>query len=410
MSARIMLADRKWVVAIVFISTLVSRSLLADDAVQSPSAEEKNAVAVLAEKGSVIFIDGEYHVTQILAGRELTNEDLQHLRPFKRLKSLSLSNVKITDEAVETLKSLSQLQSLNLPAGAISEEAHQALKKALPNCRIVLPDRRGFGTFGNANAKTSTAPSTRLGAPPTGWGAFEFPPINPAPSISAEVRSPAVQDRLKLSPEQKKEIERVTGRDFQRQQTEDAIKKVLTAEQKTLLKQVLLQREGPTALDSPEIAQELKLTGEQRAAIQKVMDERRKQLMSVGDQLRDRTLDFQKSTKETNQIKRESNERLLAVLTEQQRQAWKSMIGPPLPSSRFGGFPATQPPEETARSVFRNLDRNSDGQLTAEEWHRSRSTRTKFENARIALAFPVNVETFVESYLQLEPSSEDRKP
>lgn len=393
--------------ALVLFGLTVTVPLMGDEA-KSPTAEEKKSVALFSEKGSVIFIDGEYQVTQILGGREVTNEDLQHLRAFKKLKSLSLSNAKINDAGLETLKTLSQLQSLNLPAGAISDQSHQALKKALPNCRIMLPDRRGFGTFGNATARTTA--SSAFATSPSGWGAFEFPPMLPAPSISFEIRSAAVQERLKLSSEQKKEIGRVTGRDFQRQQMEDAIKKVLTTEQKALLKQVLLQREGPTALVLPEVAQELKLTGEQRASIQKVMDDRRAQLMSVGDKLRDRTLDFQMSTKETTRINTESNERLLAVLTEPQLQAWKAMIGPPLPSPKFGGFPAGQPPEETARSIFRNLDRNSDGQLTAEEWHRSRSTRTKFENAKITLELPANVGTFIKHYLQLEPPSETREP
>lgn len=410
MSARVCVADVSRRLAIVFLAMLISQSLLVADDTKSPSVVEKQAVALLAEKGAVIFIDGDYQVTQILGGRELTNEDLQHLRVFKKLKSLSLSNAKINDVALETLKSLTQLQSLNLPTGAISDEALQALTKALPNCRIVLPDRRGGGTFGSATAKSNSAPSTGIAAPSPGWGAFEFPPMVPAPSISTEVRSPSVQDHLKLSPEQKREIERVTGRDFQRRQTEDAIKKVLTAEQKTLLKQVLLQREGPTALVLPDVAQELKLTSEQRAAVQKIMDERRKQLMSVGEQLRNRTLDFPKSTQETSRINTESNERLLAVLTESQREGWKTMIGPPLPTPKFGGFPTALSPEETARSVFRNLDRNSDGQLTAEEWHRSRSTRTKFENAKITLECPVNVETFVKRYLLLESPSETRKP
>lgn len=407
MSASVRVADRSRFKVIVFLVAWVGPSLLVADETKSPTAEEKKAVALFAERGSVIFIDGDYQVTQILGGRDVTNEDLQHLRAFKKLKSLSLSSAKINDAALETLKSLSQLQSLNLPAGAISDEAHQTLKKSLPNCRIVLPDRRGFGTFGNTTSKTTTA--STFTAPPPGWGAFEYPPMIPAPSISAEVRSSVVQERLKLSTEQKKEIERVTGRDFQRQQMEDAIKKVLTAEQKTLLKQVLLQREGPTALVLPEVAQELKLTGEQRTSIQKVMDDRRAQLMAVGDKLRERTLDFQKSTKETARINTESNERLLAVLTEPQRQAWNAMIGPPLPAPKFG-FPSSQPPEETARSIFRTLDRNSDGQLTAEEWHRSRGTRTKFENAKITLELPANIETFVKRYLQLEPPSETRKP
>lgn len=405
MFAKVHLLMWKPMPAIVFFVAFAASSVLVGDEPKSPGADEKKAVALFVEKGSVIFIDGEYQVTQILGGRDLTNEDLQHLPAFKKLKSLSLNNSKISDAAMEPLKALSQLQSLNLPAGALSEQAQESLKKALPNCRIISPDRRGFGSFTSGTSRTTTSPSTG-GAAPAGWGAFEYPPMTPAPSISFEIRSSVVQDRLKLSAEQKQEIEKVTGRDFQRQQTEDAIKKVLTAEQKTLLQQVLLQREGPTALVLPEVAQDLKLTSEQREAIQKVMDERRKQLISIGDQLRDRTLDFPKSMQETNQINTKANERLLAVLTEQQLQAWNTKIGPPLPTtSRFGGFQNSQTPEETARSIFRNLDRNSDGQLTAEEWHRSRSTRTKFENAKITLECPANVEAFVKRYLQLEPPS-----
>lgn len=384
-------------------------SVIAGDEAKSPSTDEKKAVALFAEKGSVMFIDGEYQVTQILGGRDLTNDDLQHLRVFKKLKLLSLSNSKINDEAVETLKSLSQLQSLNLPAGAISDQSHESLKKALPNCRVLSPDRRGFGTPDSSSAKSTTNSSTVSSAWPAPWGSFEYPPVSPAPSISVEMQSSAVQERLKLSPEQKKEVARVTGRDFQRRQTEDAIKKMLTAEQQTLLQQVLLQREGPTALVLPEVAQDLKLTGEQRATIQKLMDDRRKQLMSIGDQLRNRTLDFPKTAQETKRIESEASKQLLAVLTEQQLKAWNAKIGPPLPSTTTG-FRSAPTPEEYARSIFRNLDRNSDGKLTTEEWHRSRSTRTKFENAKITLDCPADVETFVKRYLSLETSSGSPKP
>lgn len=384
-------------------------SAFAGDEPQSPSAEEKSAVAMLSKKGSVIFIDGDYQVTQILGGRELTSDDLPRIKLFKKLKLLSLSQSKINDDAVETLKSLSQLQSLNLPAGALSDRAQETLKKALPNCRIVLPDRRSFGITGSSPTKTDGTASTQPSSPPLFWGTFEYPPITPAPSISFEIRSSAVQERLKLSPEQKKEVDRVTGYDFQRRQTEDAIKKMLTAEQKTLLQQVLLQREGPTALVLPEVAQDLKLTGGQRESVQKVMEDRRQQLMSIGDQLRGRTLDFQNAAQETNRINSEANKQLLAVFSEPQLKSWSAMIGPPLPSPA-AGFRSAQTPDELARSIFRNLDRNSDGKLTTEEWHRSRGTRAKFENAKVNLVCPADVETFVIHYLSIESSSESLKP
>lgn len=397
----------------VVVASFVSTSLIAADVAKSPSVDEKKAVALLAEKGSVIFIDGDYQVTQILGGRELTGDDLRHLRVFPKLKSVSLGNTTISEAALDSLKSLKQLQSMNLPAGAVSEQSLQSLKTALPNCRIVVPERRGFGSSGRGSTITGTDSSTSISGGPPGWGAFEFPPLTPAPSISVEIRSSVVQDRLKLNADQKREIEKITGRDFQRQQTEAAIKKVLTTEQQNLMQQVLLQREGPTALSFSEVAKELKLTDEQRAAVQRVMDERRDQLLVVGNQLRERKLDFGKSTQETARIKSEANDKLLAILTKTQQQAWAAKIGPPLPSNPSatfgGGFSPTQNSAEVARSVFRNLDRNGDGKLTDAEWQRSRTTRTKFENAKLKLELPVEVETFVKRYLELESSAEHRR-
>lgn len=402
MSAKFAEPKRRLVATLVVLIAVGGGSLLAAEEAKSPSAEERKAVSVLAEKGAVIFIDGDFQVTQVMGGRELSNEELQHLRMFKKLRSLSLSNAKVNDSSVETLKSLASLQTLNLPAGAISDDSLETLRKSLPNCRIVQPERRGPGGSDNATAKTTTP-----GARSPGWGAFEYPPLTPAPSISGEVRQPAVQERLKLSPEQQKEIDRVTGRDFQRQQSEDAIKKLLTAEQKTVLQQVLLQREGPTALVLPEVAQRLKLTSDQKEAIQKTMDERRTQLIAVGHQLRNRTTDLSKSSQETQRINSEANTRLLSALTADQRKAWDSMIGPPLPAN--SRFSTSLTPEESARSIFRNLDRDSNGQLTAEEWHHSRNTRAKFENAEVSLEFPVDVDAFVKCYLRVESGGPNRK-
>jgi hypothetical protein len=374
---------------------------IAGDDAKVPSDAERQAVATLAAKGAVIFIDGEFQITQVLGGRELGNDDLRHLRVFKKLRSLSLSNAKIDDGGLATLKSLSQLQSLNLSAGSLSADAQQELKQALPNCRVIVPDRRGFG---GGPPRTATSPPSSFDRQ-SGWGAFEFPPLTPSPSLSVEVLAPSIQERLKLTAEQKQEIARVTGRDYQRQQTEDAIKKVLTAEQQAQMQQVLLQREGPTALVLPKVSAELKLTDEQQAAVNQIMDERRAELLKVGDQLRGRTLDFGKSIQETERVKASANDRLLAVLTDAQRKQWTAMIGPPLPSTSGERPFGLLTPEETGRTYFRNLDRDNDGKLTAEEWQRSRNTRLKFEQHQISLELPATVEAFVKKYVEMDAAA-----
>ena len=52
-----------------------------------------------------------------------------------------------------------------------------------------------------------------------------------------------------------------------------------------------------------------------------------------------------------------------------------------------------------ASYVFRSLDRNKDGSLTAEEWQRSQSTRRDFERANVKPPLPANLEQFAGIYL-----------
>ena len=60
-------------------------SLLAADDANSPSAEERTAVSILAEKRAVIFIDGDFQVTQVMGGRELSGA----AKVFGKLKSFN---------------------------------------------------------------------------------------------------------------------------------------------------------------------------------------------------------------------------------------------------------------------------------------------------------------------------------
>ena len=51
---------------------------------------------------------------------------------------------------------------------------------------------------------------------------------------------------------------------------------------------------------------------------------------------------------------------------------------------------------------FVGLDSNRDGKLSEDEWRRSRTTRGKFEKAKIELKFPVEQAQFVELYNKVE--------
>ena len=79
MSTKFVEPQRCLVATLVMLMAAGGGSLLAADDANSPSVEERKAVSVLAEKGAVIFIDGDFQITQVMRGRELSNEDLPHL-------------------------------------------------------------------------------------------------------------------------------------------------------------------------------------------------------------------------------------------------------------------------------------------------------------------------------------------
>jgi len=54
--------------------------------------------------------------------------------------------------------------------------------------------------------------------------------------------------------------------------------------------------------------------------------------------------------------------------------------------------------ERRARLVFRALDKDKDGKLTAKEWAASARTRASFKKAGVKLSLPVDVEKFVKAY------------
>ena len=59
-------------------------------------------------------------------------------------------------------------------------------------------------------------------------------------------------------------------------------------------------------------------------------------------------------------------------------------------------------PTTPGMKVFVGLDSDSDGKLTEEEWKRSRTARSKFEKAGIAISFPIQQAQFVELYKKVE--------
>ena len=85
MSTKFVEPKRCLVATLVMLMAAGGGSLLAADDANSPSVEERKAVSILAEKGAVIFIDGDFQVTQVMGRRELSGV----AKVFGKLKSFN---------------------------------------------------------------------------------------------------------------------------------------------------------------------------------------------------------------------------------------------------------------------------------------------------------------------------------
>jgi hypothetical protein len=174
---------------------------------------------------------------------------------------------------------------------------------------------------------------------------------------------PAVLDDLAVSPKQRGGLKALTdrvGKEWaesfrdiglvppaqrsrrtvaQARANEAELNTILTADQQARLGQIGLQSEGPAAFRDPEVAAELALTADQRDRIRVIEDDAAFGWMrgTSGPQVRDPG-------------ERSTEQRLLAVLTAEQAERWRALIGKPVrgplvpfgmppPAPRNGGTP-----------------------------------------------------------------------
>ncbi|MDW8107340.1 MAG: Spy/CpxP family protein refolding chaperone [Armatimonadota bacterium] len=101
---------------------------------------------------------------------------------------------------------------------------------------------------------------------------------------------------------------------------------VLTDAQKKRLRELELQAIGPMAFLNPEVADELKLTQEQRSRLQAIVNEffsqMRQQFQAGG-------FGQGQAAQQLQQAREQMEQRMLQVLTPQQRQQWQQMQGKP---------------------------------------------------------------------------------
>lgn len=202
-----------------------------------------------------------------------------------------------------------------------------------------------------ALATLTAAGALAQGGPGFGFGAFGSPAFL--------LRRAEVQADLKLSDEQKKSLmeaqqKQMAANQGLREKLQNAsqeerqkiladltaeqtktINAILNPDQQKRLRQISLQQQGPGALATDmQAAAELKLTDEQKAKIRDLQ-------MQQGQAVRAlfqggaNAETFEKITA----LRKETGDKIAAVLTDEQKTRWKEMLGTELklPPMRFGG-------------------------------------------------------------------------
>jgi Spy/CpxP family protein refolding chaperone len=175
------------------------------------------------------------------------------------------------------------------------------------------------------------------------------------------LRMPEVQTELKLTDDQKTKVNDMLQQLRQDRQgqfqglrdlpPEEAQKKIaewradeekrvnaiLNADQQKRYHQLQLQQRGLTAVADKPVADELKLTDEQRGKVQTALDAQRQGMQQL---FQDAGGNFnpQEMRPKFEALRKKTDDQIAAALTDDQKKQWKEMLGAPFT------FPAPGPP------------------------------------------------------------------
>jgi Spy/CpxP family protein refolding chaperone len=123
-------------------------------------------------------------------------------------------------------------------------------------------------------------------------------------------------------------------REQMRLEQEKKIKEILTAEQYNRYQEISLQLEGPSAFARKEVADKLGLSDSQREKVNAILEEQR---ATMRDMFQGGGGGDRQAMMETMQkLREETNAKLLAVLTAEQKKTWEGMLGKPFQFQRGG--------------------------------------------------------------------------
>ncbi|MBY0525750.1 MAG: hypothetical protein K2R98_20260 [Gemmataceae bacterium] len=108
------------------------------------------------------------------------------------------------------------------------------------------------------------------------------------------------------------------------EETDKALAAVLSADQMTRLKQIQVQQRGPYAFSEADVVEALKLSKDQQKKVREIEAEYQKALGEAS-----KLTDANERTKKVAAAIKDALDKDLALLTDEQKKAWKTLTGDP---------------------------------------------------------------------------------
>lgn len=130
-----------------------------------------------------------------------------------------------------------------------------------------------------------------------------------------------IQDLRDASPEERQKI----MAEIQAEQTK-RVNAILNTDQQKRFKEISLQQQGYSALAMPDVQTELKLTDDQKSKIKDILqhqgEAQREIFQNAGG-------DREAARSKMEALRKETDDKIAALLTDDQKNQWKAMLGTP---------------------------------------------------------------------------------
>ncbi len=130
--------------------------------------------------------------------------------------------------------------------------------------------------------------------------------------------------------------ERAQQSETRRKEAQAKLKEILDEKQFSRARQILLHARGPEALTQDDVAEELKLSDEQREQIAAIITTNREQRGELFQKAQSGEIERGQIREKMAELNSKTNEQVLAVLTDEQKQAWEQLLGPAPPEPERG--------------------------------------------------------------------------